>query len=263
MVKRNSLLLTATAFATLCSMSSVPAFAKEAHADRTVFKRITQLQKTQHLTDDQIEKMLKQAGWVTVSKETKHFYVDSSGKLVSADTVQGAAITPLSHADPYFITLTLYTDYDEHNPMEWVMYGTWQWDWGGGWEDNPGSYDVVSLDWDPSKFSYEGYGMADTSGYPYWVSDGSHRFDGTIIWEVRDNRNGGIWVYLHQKVGRGIHTSGEIKYTHTYTTKSTSSQYGVNIVWGQPSSLGWSYTVTTTQQDMQWSRAAFGYMTTN
>jgi len=133
-------------------------------------------------------------------------------------------------------------------------------------ESYPASYDVVSINWDSKKFKYVASGA--TNGN-MWLADADQRESGTILFNMYDNvEHQNLWTvsaYAKLSAKTTGQTTTSAKYTHTFDAKSTSTSYSgqASWQWGSPLNLGVNYSVTITDKESNWTKAATANVTIN
>lgn len=186
--------------------------------------------------------------------------IDSKGNEVSG--VNG--ISPMA-LDPSLRVLTNYITKDSGRYYAWVQVekrATLPAN--ATYENYPASYDVVSINWDPKKFDYVANG---TSNSNMWLADADQRNAGTILFNIYDNFDAvnatTVSAYAKLSAKTTGQTTTAAKYTHTYdvTQKTTTYSGTAKWTWGSPLDLGVSYSVTQTEKETNWTKAATASVT--
>ncbi|MEK3918105.1 hypothetical protein [Paenibacillus sp. FSL K6-2393] len=124
-------------------------------------------------------------------------------------------------------------------------------------EDHPASYDLVSINWNPTYFNYVANGVTNNN---MWLADADYRDKGTILFNIYDNLDQGSTVSAYAKlsVKKVGSTTTAVKYTHTYDKTQETKSYSGNAkwTWGSPLEVGVSYTVASTLVEANWSKSA-------
>ncbi|MFS1514571.1 hypothetical protein VQL36_19390 [Chengkuizengella sp. SCS-71B] len=122
--------------------------------------------------------------------------------------------------------------------------------WLTGSEESPGTYDVVSVEWDPT-FS-EFYDAAVGTGVS--KKDGSKRLSGSYLFNVEDDDDFDSYAVVRviPKKSSGRFHYGT-KYSHTYATVETAVTGTATISWSATGPTGGaSYGVTLSQGNAAW-----------
>lgn len=248
-------------FASSASAQAVPEKAKPTGGetvDYSVFESIRTQDQAEKMSDAEIERSFKRGGWNVSAKQKYHF--DMDGNPIDPNA------TANEFVDAQYLTVTVWENYNDRYRDQWAIYADWEWTCGWSCEDYPGSYDVVSINWQSSYLDFRSYATDTTN---VWLADADKMNSGTMIWNTRDNVDGSTYIGLRQKTypdGRTANSS--VKYTHTYdATESSTTQGGTaGISWGTSGgglNVGYSYSVTTTTKEEQWPRSAAGTFVLN
>jgi hypothetical protein len=130
-------------------------------------------------------------------------------------------------------------------------------------EEKPGTYDVIGVFFDPSYFSY--YGNNNSSGSRNSLKDTSQKDSGTILFNAYDQymvdgETDWVAVYATKKASGAAYYA--TKWTHTWSTKSTSSSNTASVTFGGPGIISGTigYSVTTTDTEGKWEIMADNFL---
>lgn len=201
-------------------------------------------------------------------------FLESKGiEVLASDTVifdakgnESNSMTPMA-LSPQLRVLTNYITKDSDRYYAWVQVekkASLPAD--ATYELYPASYDVVSINWDSKKFNYVSSGTSNSANM--WLADADNRNSGTILFNIYDNLEGGgdawtVSAYAKLSAKTTGQTTTAAKYTHTYDTTQKSEQYSgtASWTWGSPLEIGVNYTVTTTDVEKNWTKAATASVT--
>lgn len=201
-------------------------------------------------SDKEIEEYKNANGISTVNKEVVN--IDKSGKSIRPSSITVMSTQPSSY------TLTIWHDRNDRTLTTNYIFVSLDSDLYSSIESYPASYDVLSINWDKNVFTF----VQTNTSASAWLADATKSMDGTVLFNFEDDdvfwSGVSVWATLSTKSGqRGVLTSSNTLFTHTYdsTQKNTSSTGNASVTWGQPVSLGYSYTVNTTSVEKNWTFA--------
>nr|WP_145405023.1 hypothetical protein [Paenibacillus xylanexedens] len=203
-------------------------------------------------TDIQIDKFLKSQGVEVLSSST--MTLDENGNELGASS-EGVSIMNI---DASVRKITTRVTKDSGRYYAWVQIDRVPTlPANATFEDYPASYDVVSINWNPTFFDYVANGVTNNN---MWLADADYRDKGTILFNIYDNLDRGSTVSAYAKLSakKAGSTTTAAKYTHTYdkTQKSTTYSGNASWTWGSPLSVGVAYAVATSEVEANWSKSA-------
>jgi hypothetical protein len=131
----------------------------------------------------------------------------------------------------------------------WHLTSSWD---ALGWEDKHATLDVVSVEWDPEYGAY--YSSTVPSDGIVTKRDGSNRLNGIYLFNVDDDKftfDSYACVQVTKKKSGDLNFG--TKYTHTYSTTSTSATGQAGIQWDSTGPTGgFTYSVTSQTNVSKW-----------
>jgi len=190
-------------------------------------------------------------------KENKNYL--SSSELTNRLNMLGIEFSMKDRATPEFsaqaigvdqITLSSYSA-KRGGDSYYRLYISWD---SSVSEARPGSYDLVSIEWDPTVGAYYDANVGDTTKAT--KRDGSRRTSGIYLFNVLDNKldfDTYATVYVTPKKSGWLEYGS--KYTHTYSKTSTSTTVGAAFNYATAGSTGGlTYNVTLSETEASWDK---------
>ncbi|KGE19225.1 hypothetical protein [Paenibacillus wynnii] len=246
-------------FLFLINSAAVSATPKPIDID-SIYTQITEMIK-QGATEQEIQEYKKKNGLTNLTKE--EVKLDKDGNVIAPTSSSSISIQSLT---PDAYTLTIWIDRnDRERSTNYIFTNVKMGSFSV--EKYPASYDILSINWSNDVYNYVSWSTGNTNAtanYAPWLADADQRSSGTILLNFEDSdpywaNPLSAWATVSVKSGKlGTATSASMKLTHTYdsTASSTSQTGSANWTWGQPLSVGVSYTVNTNTVEKNWSKAA-------
>lgn len=190
-----------------------------------------------------------------VSKETnKNIAKEKLSKVgVSLDFQEADQLYSIQSISPSYLTLTTYSAH-RGNDSYHRLYCSF--DWNGYGDDKPATYDVLGLFFNKNMASY--YGSNQSNENLCWLKDSSQFMNGTILFNVDDNKlsiwtTGGYVAVYVTPTTTGTFVYGG-KYVHTYNTTNTTTSGSATVNFsgtGVTGSIGFSVTSSTVEANWE------------
>jgi hypothetical protein len=152
--------------------------------------------------------------------------------------------------DPSDIPLSVYST-KRSTQSYWHLTSSWD---AVTWESNHATLDVVSVEWDPAYGSY--YSSSVPTDGVVTKKDGSQRLKGIYTFNVNDDAftfDG--WAAVQVKRVKSGTLEFASKYTHTYSTTTTSKTGAASISYDSAGIAGgYTYSVTSTSSVESWEQ---------
>lgn len=168
---------------------------------------------------------------------------------------QQSSITTMSLDPSDYSTFVIYSAHRGHDVYTRILVNLIQDSWAPK-ETNPGTLDVLSIEWDPAVAKYYSYTAGDFVTY----RDGSKKANGLVLFNLEDkNMTYGseayAGVYVTPKVS-GAEVEIGSKFTHTYTaTSTTSTTESISIGFSTAGPTGgYTYTANSSTVNLTWDR---------
>jgi len=156
-------------------------------------------------------------------------------------------------ASPSNLTLSIFSAHRGHDTYHRLICS---FDWNGYGESKPATYDVLGIFFNKNMADYYGYSQSDEN--ICWLKDSSKFLEGTILFNVNDDkfelitRDGYVSVYVTPKMTGTFVYGG--KYVHTYNTTNTTTSGSASVKFsgtGVTGSIGFSVDVTTVETNWE------------
>lgn len=152
-----------------------------------------------------------------------------------------------------YSTFVIYSAHRGYDKFTRILVNLIQDSWAAT-ETNPGTLDVLSIEWDPTVAKYYSYTAGDYVTY----RDGSKKANGIVVFNVEDkNMSYGSAAYAGVYV-TPIVSGAEVeigsKFTHTYTATSTTTEsISIGFSMAGPTG-GYTYTANSSTVNLTWDR---------